>query len=278
MRFGRTVRYEGSQGKLRYVRCSKAGCTSGNSVRMIQSTGNIGLSPRLAMTAAGNPMMAYLAISPPRVMYSTCSNLTCDSVSTVTLATQPEIPEAPVLLLSGGMPIAIDYESASKDLRAVRCSDATCAAPSTSTLAATGDLGRNRAAVVIAGRPTIAFREEGPGAGLKAVRCSDVMCTSATSTFVVDAETGSGLSLGASIGASGAPVFAGVDSSGTVLLASCGTAACNHHNVSDFVDINGPVGFGARMSVAVTADGLPILVVPRGITANVLKCGTRTCF
>ena len=270
--------YEGNQGDLRYVRCGNANCSSGNTATTIQSAGNIGLSPRIALTAAGNPMMAYLAASPTRVLYSVCSSLTCAGVSSVTLVTTPEVPEAPVLLLSGGVPIVIYHESVAKDLKAVRCSDATCAVPSTASLAASGDVGRFPAAVVVAGRPTIAFREEGASAGMKALRCNDAICTSATSTFVVDADSGSGFDLAVAIGASGAPVFAGVGSNGIVLLASCGAAACNNHNLSVTLDINGPTGFGARMSVAVTADGLPILVVPRGITANVLKCGTRTCF
>ncbi len=271
--------FEASQGDLRYVRCGNASCSSSNTATTIQSTGNVGLSARIAMTAAGNPMMAYLATSPKRVLYSVCSSLTCASVTTVTLATTPEVPEAPVLLLSGGVPIVIYYESVAKDLKAIRCSDASCAAPIAATLAATGDVGRYAAAIVIAGQVTIAFREEGANAGLKAVRCSDAVCTSATSPFAVDAEVGSGFSLGAAISASGAPMFAGTsNSSNSVLVASCGAAACNHNNLSVSVDINGPVGTTTRTGIALPADGLPVLAVPRGVTANFLKCGTRTCF
>ena len=198
--------FEASQGDLRYVRCGNTSCSSGNTATTIQSTGNVGLSPRIALTAAGNPMMAYLATSPKRVLYSACSGLTCAGVTTVTLATTPEVPEAPVLLLSGGVPIVIYYESVAKDLRAIRCSDASCAASIGATLAANGDVGRYAAGVVVAGGVTVAFREEGANAGLKAVRCSDAVCSSATSPFVVDAEGGAGFGLGAAISASGAPM------------------------------------------------------------------------
>lgn len=273
------VYFEASQSDLRYVRCGDLSCSSGNTATTIQSSGSIGQSPRIALNAAGNPIIAYLANTPKRLMYSVCTSLACSSASTVTLATTPDVPEAPALVFNAGTPIVSYYESVAKDLRAIHCSDASCASASSVTLASNGDVGRYSAAVLVAGQVTIAFRDNGVSPGLKAVRCNDAICGSGSSAFAVDAEPNSGFNIGAAIATSGAPIFVEVNSgNSTVHAANCATTSCNHSNLTVAVDIDGPVPTTARMGIAVPGDGLPFLVVPRGTTANFLKCGTRTCF
>jgi hypothetical protein len=137
----------------------------------------------------------------------------------------------------------------------------------------------NAVAVPTDGRPVIAYLEGGGGvvAKLKVAKCADINC-STSNISIVDSATGNYNYPSIAISADGLPVISYYD--GTALdlkVAKCGNADCNNGNSIVTVDAAGDVG--RYTSIAVPADGLPVISYYSNGTGflKVAKCGSASC-
>ncbi|MEZ5287764.1 MAG: hypothetical protein R2712_23770 [Vicinamibacterales bacterium] len=117
---------------------------------------------------------------------------------------------------------------------------------------------------------------------LRVTKCGNAACTAGNVSTNADTPANSvGLLTSIAIGADGLPVVSHRDdTAGALRVTKCGNAACSAGNVSTTVD-DPPTGAGFYPSLAIGADGLPVIshgLAPGGSRSlRVTKCGNPAC-
>jgi len=113
---------------------------------------------------------------------------------------------------------------------------------------------------------------------LKVAKCGNAACSAGNTITSVDTAGMVGDWSSIAIGADGLPIISYWDDTNSDLkVAKCGNAACSAGNTITSVDTAGSVGDFS--SIAIGADGLPIISYRDGIPADlkVAKCGNAAC-
>lgn len=158
-----------------------------------------------------------------------------------------------------------------------------CGAPLTVTLDSAGVVGDHTSvAIGVDGLPVMSYRDATSGdlnADLKILHCGNEACTAGNQAITVDSPGGVGTDTSLAIGTDGLPIVSYKDATNFDLkVLHCGNIACTSGNQATPVD-TGPANVGSDSSLAVGADGLPVVSyadVTNG-DLKVLHCGNAAC-
>ena len=270
---------------LRVAKCGDAACSAGNTLTTVDDTGNVGEFNRVRIGADGLPVIAYYDATNRDLKVAKCANAACTGESTITAVDSAGNAGGYTSIAIGadGLPvIAYSYlDGAEGDLRVAKCVNAACTGTSTiTTVDAVEDVGRYTAIAIGAdGRPVIAY-SYASAANLKVAKCANAACTGTSTVTTVDADGIVGSHISIAIGADALPVisYSGSDSVAVWLkVAKCGDAACSAGNLPRIVDAVANAGYST--SIAIGADGLPVVSYFRGASAQlvVAKCANPSC-
>jgi hypothetical protein len=257
-------------GSVWVTACADLLCTTATSQLVAASGGAHGID--IVLGPDGMPRIAVDdAAASPALMVVTCTSPTCASVTSATVPTTGD----------GGRDaaLAVDIHGAllaahrgSEGLLLTRCVDTTCDAPTTITLA--GDHRTPDITIGADGRPIIVTAGD---AGITAVRCTDTTCTAFDTAHTI---AGAGASPQVAIGVDGRPLVAYVHDA-TVGVSHCADSACTAVAAHTVVDAD-PAGVGDDLSLALAADGHPVLthVIAAGTAdarLRITECDDTTC-
>jgi hypothetical protein len=174
-----------------------------------------------------------------------------------------------------GLP-AVAYQSSS-GVRFVHCDDATCTSSTDKTIDSGGTLSSiHPLAIGIDGFPVIAYKNS--FGGITIAHCTDVACASGG---VASFDGGIGAdSASITIGADGIPIvsYQRFPSDGDLAFARCANVACSSVITLVLLDGTGNTGFGN--TIAIGADGLPVVTYRRAGTpgtAMLVHCADAAC-
>ena len=218
-----------------------------------------------------------------------CTDANCTNPPTVTTVDSASPAGYSVSLAIGadGLPVIAYWILGFSDvIKVAKCLNAACTGTSTIStvvLISSGDAFRwSSIAVPADGNPVIAYRDGTipPRGALRVAKCANPACTGSSTLTTVDAPSdllGGYASI--AIGADGFPVIAHFDNTiGALKLAKCANAACSS---STDVTVDSAIGLivGVNPSVAVPADGLPVISY-QDVTnqdLKIAKCGNAAC-
>ena len=171
------------------------------------------------------------------------------------------------------------YDNSDLDLEVAHCGNVSCTAGNTlSTVDSAGDVGfYSSIAIGADGLPVLGYSDETSvgSEGLKVAHCGNVTCTAGNTLTTVDQLRDIGHS-SIAIGADGLAVVSYWDDGNEDLkVAHCGNVTCSAGNTAITVDDSGTVG--GPISIAIGADGLPVVSYPAHPGLNVAHCGDPAC-
>ena len=185
-----------------------------------------------------------------------------------------------------GFPIISYLDGTANALRVTHCGNAACTAGNVSTTVddpVNGDSVGSSTSLAIGadGLPVISHWGVTTGT-LRVTHCGNVDCTAGIVSTTVDdpAVNNVGRYTSIAIGADGLPVISHQDTTANALrVTHCGNPACTAGNTSVTVDDPAVNSVGYNTSIAIGADGLPVISHQDG-TAGVLRvthCGNAAC-
>ena len=272
-----------NSGALHVTKCANAACSAGNTTRIPDdsSQNDVGRYSSIAIGSDGFPVVSYHDATLGTLKVLKCSNPTCSGGTIITTVDDHPVNTVgaytSIAIGTDGFPIVSYHDSTAGGLKVAKCVNVNCTGLNVITTVDNppGDVGRETSiGIGTDGLPVISYRDATAG-GLKVAKCNSAACnTGATITGVASGGANSRMT----VPADGRPVItyelqAGMNSSIRVL--KCGNAACNAGNVDNEIYFASGLG-GAKSSIAIAADGLPILShwAP---ALGIIKCGNAAC-
>jgi len=278
------------------VQCGDAVCSSGNrTTRLFPNNGEQVASPNsfdgLGTGADGAPIVSesrfHQDTTGATIRSAKCIPADCSGTTSVVLVdglnpfnTNNHSPS--IALGTDGLPITA-YVGQNGTLKTTHCNDAGCASVTAATV--DGYLTRSlELAMGTNGLPAIAFGSMFNGRDtVRYARCSAPDCTTGSSAAMVLPYTGAS-SISLAIPADGravvtltAALVTATEDQG-IKVVKCGNASCSVGNVVTTLGL--PRGFGTRprnSSVAIRADGRPVIAFTNGRAAQLLSCTNTAC-
>ena len=243
-----------------------------------------GKETSLAIGLDGFPVISYTAPSGQGVRVAKCANASCTGTTTISTITGTTGANAVTWIAIGvdGFPVVSYQDVPTESLRVAKCVNAACTGSSTLTTVEDGAnaVGQSHSIAIGAdGFPVISYLDATAGA-LKVAKCASADCTGAITITVVDPGPG-GADNAIAIGADGLPVISYLAGTGP-RVAKCVNPACTGASTItgvDVVTVGG--GFGYGTSIAIGADGRPIISYMETGGASwwlkVAKCANAAC-
>lgn len=271
---------------LRVTHCGNAACSDGNISTTVDVVTNdaAGLYTSIAIGADGLPVISHavggLAGGALRVTH--CGNVTCTSGNISTTVDPGPLVGAysSIAIGADGLPVISHHDAANGTLRVTHCGTVTCASGNVSTTV-DGPLMGTYSAIAIGsdGLPIISHHAV-MGLDLRVTHCGNTSCTSGNVSTTIDDPKSVGSHTSIAVGADGLPIISHYDATAQALrITHCGNVACTSDNVSFTLDDDRTFGVGTFTSLAIGADGMPIVShYDSTVQAlRVAKCGTPTC-
>jgi len=270
---------------LKVIRCGNTTCTSGNTIRTVDSAGQVGRDSSIALVAGNIPVISYTDIIDPAtntkaINVVRCGDTTCTSGNTIrTVDSGKEFQEGSLALAAGDIPVISYFAGGSGDLKVVRCGDTTCTSGNTiRTVDSADNVGRFTSIALATGDiPVISYYDSTNG-DLKVVRCGDTTCTSGNTIRTVDSADNVGTDSSIALATGDIPVISYYDSkNGDLKVVRCGDTTCTSGNTIRTVDSADNVGLGT--SIALATGDIPVISYYDSTNGDlkVVRCGDTTC-
>jgi hypothetical protein len=268
-------------GSLGVTHCGNVNCTAGNTTTGLGL--NAGNLVAIAVGADGMPIVAYeyydfTNYRPLLVIH--CGNQTCTSGNTLAMVDSVDTGglEMHIAVGSDGLPVISYVDFANGYLKVAHCGSANCMSGNVLTAVdAGGSIGwYTSIAIGSDGLPMVSYNVNSNG-DVKVAHCGNAECTggntySVIQTYAADASI--------AIGADGLPVMSYYTGQpGELRVAHCGNLDCTAGNTLISVDIVASSSVGWWSSIAIGADGLPMMS-HLDITNDSLRavhCSTPAC-
>ena len=267
---------------LKVAVCATAACTgTPTTILTVDSTGDVGSDPSLAIGADGRPVISYYDATNGDLKVAVCATTTCTGTPTITTVDSVgNVGQFSALAIGlDGRPV-ISYRDASTfDLKVAACTTAACTGtPTITTVDSVGVVGVDTSLAIGAdGRPVISYFDT-TNANLKVAVCATAACTGTPTITTVDSDGIVGINSSIAIGPDGHPVMTYFDDTNDDLkVAACATTTCTGTPTITTVDSGGSVG--RNSDLALGADGRPVISYYDATNDDlkVAKCNSRTC-
>lgn len=267
--------YDSTNDNLKIAACTSPKCIGPVDIRTIDSAGDVGRSPSIAVGANGNPVISYQDTTNGALKIAVCSNPTCTSTTT-TRTVDGSVgvgPSTSIAIGANGFPVISYQDATNADLRVAACANSTCTSATITTLDSAGNVGQNSSITVgDDGRPVIAYYDV-TNNRLKIARCANPTCTSATTNAPTGATNAFHTSI--TIGDDGRPVIAFLGNNFELKVAACVDPSCAAASVST---VNTGLT-GIAPSIVIGASGTPT-ISSRSLDDQsllVATCGNPAC-
>ena len=173
--------YDGASGtgQLRIAICTTPQCSS-LSTRTLQSGGNTGRSPFLAIASTGFAVIAYEDQTAARLELTRCLDDFCLTSTTRAISGASNGLNPAMVLDPLDRPTVSYYDGINFELKVAACADVACMSASDETLTSSGPSGAGRFSTIIHspadGNPVIAFED---GVFLSLADCNTPSCSAA---------------------------------------------------------------------------------------------------
>ena len=113
---------------LEVVHCGNAGCSAGNTITTVDSTGDPGSYGSITVGADGLPLISYLGSSLGGLKVAHCGNAACSASNTITTvdSTGNVGQYTSVTVGADGLPVISYYDDTNDDLKVAHCSNRLC--------------------------------------------------------------------------------------------------------------------------------------------------------
>lgn len=265
---------------LKVAKCGNSSCTAGNILSVVDSAGEVGNQPAIALGADSYPVISYWDQTNGFLKVAKCGNATCNGGNVITTvdgrATTGQYGS--IAVGNDGLPVISYQDVTGQNLMVAKCGNASCSSGNTlNAVDVTGDVGQYTSmAFGLDGFPVIAYRD-GTNSALKLLKCGNASCSSNNIISVVDTSVNI-QHTSIVVGADGYPIISYRDNNTQGLkVVRCGTVACSAGNTVTAVDSQGDVGHYNSMEIGV--DGLPVISYRQSDTQDlkVVKCGNSAC-
>jgi hypothetical protein len=274
-------------GDLKVAKCNDPACApGGETITIVDSTGDVGEYSSIAIGADGLPVIGYYDNTAKDLKVVKCNDAACaPGGETITFVDSTGVVgwDLSLAIGSDGFPVISYWDFTNKALKVAKCGNAACSSSTSATVDdhPTEALGTNTSIAIGAdGLPVVAYQNDSTWE-LKVARCNDAACAGGDETItVVDSSLWEGEDISLAIGTDGYPVMAYVesdpDTSWWLKVAKCNDAACSGGDVTFTVVDPGP-GVD-EPSLAIGADGFPVIAYHEGSgTLRVAKCNNASC-
>ena len=161
-----------------------------------------------------------------------------------------------------GLPVVSYWDTFAGSLHVAHCGNVTCTAGNTLTLVdPSGASGSATTSLAVGtdGLPVVSYADSIAG-DVKIVHCGNVMCSAGNTLTTVDSTEDEPVTSSVAVGADGLPIlsYQGVPS-GDLKVAHCGNLTCTAGNTLTTVESGGGSPSFSTTSLAIGADGLPVV-------------------
>lgn len=269
-------------GTLRVTHCSNVSCSSGTSTTVDDPAGAVGQFTSIAIGTDGLAIISHFDDATDGLRVTHCNNVVCTSATSVTVDNPADVVGRYSSLKVGtdGLAIISHWDETAGALRVTHCSNVICSAATSLNVddPATSVGIYSSLAIGSDGLPIISHQGFSTST-LRVTHCETVTCSVATSLDVDDPANLVGRHTSIAIGADGIPVISHNDFTANALrVTRCNDVACTSATSTTL----GPTStntVGAKTSIAIGTDGLPI-IAHRDQTQDqllVTKCASRSC-
>ncbi len=291
--------YDELNDDLRVLHCGNPNCTSGNSIELPDTAGNVGLHTSLALDASGNPVVSYYDLTNLDLKVLHCGNPNCSSGNSVTSPdTEGAVGKWTSLALDrSGHPVVSYFDDTNDDLKVLHCNDPDCAEGDESITSpdTAGNVGQftslvldcsdfdpsTRRCLSPTGNPAnpVVSYWAGSISDLKLLHCGNPNCSPGNSITTPDIEGGRYTSL--ALDGFGNPVvsYRGGGSISPLKLLHCNDASCAGDDESiTSPDTAGNAGLWTSLALD-DGSGNPVVSYWEGggRDLRVLHCGDPNC-
>ena len=279
--------YDATAQDLKLLVCSDTLCSNGSrTVTTVASAGDVGYFSSLRLAPGTQfPVIAFgnnSAGVTDRVLIATCNDALCVSKTIRTIAGSGTGYYLSLALTAAGLPVIAMYQTVTGtgNLKAIVCSDATCASFAIRDVQLGGDVGYNPSVIIPSstGFPLFVYFANG---NVRVAACSDAGCANSKTLSTVDASSGSYYGL-ATDPATGFPVVA-YRNTKDLLLAVCKDSACSNtaNTVLRTVATTGRQGNIVDLVIS-PVTGFPVIsfldtIDPTNIVLKLVVCADITC-
>jgi hypothetical protein len=275
--------YDVTNLNLKVIKCGNAGCTTGNTITTLDSTGDVGQFTSIAIGRDNTPIIAYYNVTGGDLKVVKCGNTSCSAGNTITsVDTTNNVGQFnTIAIASDGFPIIVFQDVTNLNQRVVNCGNPACSAGNTfANIDSTNNVGYfNAMTMTPDGFPFIASYDATPAnLNQRRTKCTTTSC-SAVSAANLETTGTIGQYNSVDSGPSGFPVIAYYDASnGDLKVQKCGNALCSAGNVITAIDTTGNVGQYTSMSVSIK-DGRPVIAYydVTNTSLKVIKCTNSDC-
>jgi Calx-beta domain-containing protein len=254
-----------------------APASAASTLTMLDTGGDVGQYPSLAIGADGLGLIAYLDETSGDLKVAHCSNVPCTAATISVIDAADVVEVGGVAIGSDGLGIVAYRTQTPSVFKTAHCSDLACTTATIRTVASSGGA---KIAIAIGsdGLPLLAYESL---ARLRTRHCTVPDCASSTSADVGPA--GGSQSVEIAIGAGGLPLIAiERQLEGPVDVRRCLDVACS--SAAAGPPASGPFAFVAPASLVVPGDGRPLIgyrfsnaANPQVVEARMSRCTDATC-
>ncbi|HEV8421550.1 MAG TPA: hypothetical protein VGR13_09370 [Actinomycetota bacterium] len=206
--------YDASNADLKVAHCGNRECASGNTLMVIDSSGNVGTFSSIAIGSDGLPVISYFDASNGVLKVAHCGNDSCSSGNVIAAVdTDGVVGESTSITIGvDGLPVVSYYDENNMDLKVAHCGNRACSTANTLTrVDRAGSVGVSTSiAIGVDGLPVIGYRDDTNG-DLKFAHCGNRACSSGNSPIALDTAGNVGFQPAVAIGVDGFPVMAYYD-------------------------------------------------------------------
>ncbi len=247
----------------------------------IDSLGNVGSYPSIAIGADGLPVIAYSDSTNADLKVAKCANAGCIGLPTLTTvdSTGSTGLYASIAVGTDGNPVIAYLDGTNNDLRVAKCANPACTGPSTlTTLDANGNTGYfTSIAIGTDGNPVVSYYDL-TSLDLRVAKCVNPACTGTPTTTTVDAPGDVGAYNSVKVRANGLPIISYLDATnGDLKVASCVNAACTGTSTLTPAYTTGSVGYYTSLAIATTGNPIIASYDATNLDLVITRCANPEC-
>lgn len=249
--------FDDTNSRLKLAVCNDVLCNS-PTLTTVDSSGVVGGYTSLQLNASGFPVISYYDYTNSDLKLAVCNNATCTAPTLTTVDGSANFAGSytSLKLNASGFPVISYYDITLSQLKLAVCNNATCTAPTLTTVDSTFLAGWDTSLQLNAqGNAVISYHRASNG-DLKLAVCNNATCTAPTIT-TVDSVGDVGGFTSLRLDAAGRPIISYRDNTNSDLkLAVCGDATCTARTL---ITIDSAGSVGQYTSLQLNAAGFPVI-------------------